>query len=126
MAGEAPNRLVLKIQPDEGITLSFGAKVPGPENHISSVHMDFSYEDTFGDGSPEAYERLLMDCMNGDATLFTRSDEVLAAWAYVSDILKAWDEQGTKKLAQYPAGSWGPAEMLEFIEREGRQWRSIQ
>lgn len=126
MAGEAPNRLVLKIQPDEGITLSFGAKVPGPENHISEVKMDFSYEDTFGDGSPEAYERLLMDCMNGDATLFTRSDEVLAAWTYVSDILKAWDENPVSKLAEYPAGSWGPDEMTEFIEREGRQWRAIE
>jgi len=125
MAGEAPNRLVLRLQPDEGITLSFGAKVPGPENHIAGVEMDFSYEETFGASSPAAYERLLMDCMNGDATLFTRSDEVLSAWAYVSDILKAWDDQGLKNLAEYASGSWGPTEMDAFIQRAGGQWREI-
>jgi glucose-6-phosphate 1-dehydrogenase len=125
MAGEAPNRLVLRLQPDEGITLSFGAKVPGPENRIAGVEMDFSYEDTFGGGSPEAYERLLMDCMNGDATLFTRSDEVLSAWGFVSDIIKGWDEQKLKNLPEYSSGSWGPKEMEEFIQRSDGEWRQL-
>ena len=125
MAGEAPNRMVLRIQPDEGITLSFGAKVPGPENRISGVEMDFSYEGTFGSGSPEAYERLLMDCMNGDATLFTRSDEVLSAWSYVSGIIKGWEEQKAKKLPEYASASWGPIEMEKFIQQTNGKWRDL-
>jgi glucose-6-phosphate 1-dehydrogenase len=125
MAGEAPNRLVLNLQPDEGITLTFGAKAPGPEQHITGVEMNFSYDETFGGGSPEAYERLLMDCMNGDATLFTRSDEVLAAWSFVTDILQAWEQHPVKQLLEYPAGSWGPPELDEFIERSGAHWRKL-
>ena len=124
MAGDAPNRLVLNIQPQEGITLDFGAKVPGPENQIEGVSMDFGYATAFGDSTPEAYERLLMDCMHGDATLFTRSDEVLAAWAFVDGIGAAWESQGLKKLPQYAPGSWGPLEMDEFVERDGFRWRN--
>jgi glucose-6-phosphate 1-dehydrogenase len=122
MAGDAPNRLLLNIQPEEGITLTFGAKAPGPENTIQSVKMDFSYAETFGASSPEAYERLLMDCMNGDATLFTRSDEVLAAWTFVDEILKAWEQQPKKKLPQYKPGTWGPPEIDEFVHGHGSVW----
>jgi glucose-6-phosphate 1-dehydrogenase len=122
MAGDAPNRLLLNIQPEEGITLTFGAKAPGPENTIQSVKMDFSYAETFGASSPEAYERLLMDCMNGDATLFTRSDEVLAAWTFVDQILQAWAEQPVKKLPQYKPGTWGPPEIDEFMHGHGSAW----
>lgn len=125
MAGDAPNRLLLNIQPDEGITLTFGAKVPGPENQIESVKMDFSYAETFGKESPEAYERLLMDCIHGDATLFTRSDEVLAAWTFVDEILKAWAEHPRMKLPQYKPGAWGPPEIDEFIESHGHHWREL-
>jgi glucose-6-phosphate 1-dehydrogenase len=125
MAGDAPNRLVLNIQPEEGITLTFGAKVPGPEDAIRSVKMDFSYAETFGASSPEAYERLLMDCLHGDATLFTRSDEVLAAWSFVDDILKAWNEHPVKKLPQYKPGSWGPPEIDEFMHQHGSSWHEM-
>jgi glucose-6-phosphate 1-dehydrogenase len=125
MAGDAPNRLLLNIQPEEGITLTFGAKAPGPENTIQSVKMDFSYAETFGASSPEAYERLLMDCMNGDATLFTRSDEVLAAWTFVDEILKAWAVQPKKKLPQYKPGTWGPAEIDEFVHSHGSMWHTV-
>lgn len=126
MAGDAPNRLVLNIQPEEGITLDFGAKVPGPENQIEGVSMDFSYAEAFGDSTPEAYERLLMDCMQGDATLFTRSDEVQAAWAFVDGIAKAWQAQGLKQLPQYAPGSWGPPELDDFIQADGFSWRNMQ
>lgn len=124
MAGEAPNRLVLNIQPEEGITLDFGAKVPGPDNAIQGVQMDFSYAEAFGADTPEAYERLLMDCMNGDATLFTRSDEVQAAWAFVDGITAAWQQQGAQQLPQYACGSWGPKEMDAFIQDAGFSWRN--
>jgi len=125
MAGDAPNRLLLNIQPEEGITLTFGAKAPGPENTIQSVKMDFSYAETFGASSPEAYERLLMDCMNGDATLFTRSDEVLAAWSFVDDVLKAWAHQPKKKLPQYKPGTWGPPEIDDFMHGHGSVWHKF-
>ncbi|HLD94283.1 MAG TPA: glucose-6-phosphate dehydrogenase [Anaerolineales bacterium] len=123
LAGDAPNRLVISIQPYEGITLTFGAKAPGPENTIESVKMDFSYAETFGASTPEAYERLLMDCLNGDATLFTRSDEVLAAWTFVDDVLKAWSQHPVKKLPQYKPGTWGPQEIDQFMHEHGSAWR---
>ena len=122
IAGNSPNKLVLNIQPDEGISLSFGAKKPGPINQIKPVQMDFSYAETFGADPPEAYERLLLDCMNGDATLFTRSDEVLAAWEYVNNIVDAWRDHPIERLPEYQAGTWGPPEMEEFLKRDGRSW----
>lgn len=122
MAGDAPNRLVLNIQPEEGITLTFGAKAPGPEDTIESVKMDFSYAEAFGASTPEAYERLLMDCMNGDATLFTRSDEVLTAWSFVDDVLKAWAEYPAGRIPQYKPGTWGPPEIDEFMHDHGSVW----
>jgi len=125
MAGDAPNELVLNLQPDEGITLTFGAKVPGPVNEIAPVHMDFSYNATFGSEPPEAYERLLLDCLLGDATLFTRSDEVYAQWAFTTRILEAWKSLPTRNLPVYEAGTWGPPGADEFIQKDGRTWRNV-
>jgi glucose-6-phosphate 1-dehydrogenase len=125
MAGDAPNRLLLNIQPDEGITLTFGAKAPGSGNRIESVKMDFSYAEAFGKAAPEAYERLLMDCIHGDATLFTRSDEVLAAWSFIDGILRGWAAHPRKKLPEYAPNTWGPTEMDEFIRGHGHEWRNL-
>lgn len=125
MAGKAPNTLVLKIQPEEGITLSIGGKKPGPMNQIEPVKLSFSYADTFGANPPEAYERLLLDCMNGDATLFTRSDEVQAAWAFTTDIIEAWAGVRGKKLPSYEAGTWGYPSSDQFIKKYGIDWRTL-
>lgn len=124
MAGDAPNQLILCIQPDEGITLTFGAKAPGPINQIAPVNMSFDYVSTFGTEPPEAYERLLLDVMMGDATLFTRADEVKAAWKFTTDILEAWQQAGVKNLPVYEAGTWGPSGVDDFIQRDGRKWRN--
>jgi len=123
LAGEAPNVLTLRLQPDEGITLSISAKQPGPMNEISPVVMDFCYEEAFGASPPEAYERLLLDCLQGDQTLFTRNDEVIEQWRYVTDILDAWDENPPAELPKYTAGTWGPRESDAFIQKDGRKWR---
>jgi len=122
LAGDAPNRLIINIQPDEGITLTFGAKVPGPTNAIGPVRMDFNYTEAFGADPPEAYERLLLDVLTGDATLFTRSDEVQAAWAFTTNLLKAWENYPVRNLPVYEAGTWGPPGADEFIRRDGREW----
>jgi glucose-6-phosphate 1-dehydrogenase len=118
-----PNVLTLRIQPDEGMVLKFGVKVPGPSVRIRSVNMDFLYGSAFGDQNADAYERLLLDAMLGDAALFTRRDEVEAAWAIVTAILDGWQEQEVLSLPQYPSGSWGPPEADRLLEREGRRWR---
>ncbi len=124
MAYDAPNVLVLNIQPEEGITLSFGAKIPGLMNQVQPVNMNFNYVETFGKEPPEAYQRLLLDCMSGDATLFTRRDEVKAAWAFTTDIIHAWENQNIRNLPVYEAGTWGPAGADDFIQRDGRRWRN--
>ena len=116
------NRLVLNIQPDEGISVSFGAKKPGPEMAIGNVTMNFSYSEGFGDGARSAYATLLGDCVRGDATLFDRADSVEAAWALVDPILDVWSAAKTASVPQYPAGSWGPRESDALLEREGRRW----
>lgn len=125
IAGAAPNVLVLNIQPDEGITLRFGTKAPGPINQIEPVSMDFNYEETYGGDPPEAYERLLLDCMLGDATLFTRSDEVRCAWTFTTGILSGWRENSIRNLPIYEAGTWGPQLADQFIERDGHKWRDL-
>lgn len=122
MAGEAPNRLMLTLQPNEGITLTFGAKAPGQENLIAPVKMKFSYEQTFGSEPPDAYQRLILDVFIGDATLFTRSDEVEAAWAFTTRILDAWKKHPVRNLPVYEAGTWGPPGAEDFIRRDGRFW----
>jgi glucose-6-phosphate 1-dehydrogenase len=123
--GLEPNALVLRIQPDEGITLRIGAKVPGPSMEVRSVSMDFSYGTSFSDDLPDAYERLLLDVMLGDPTLFPRWDEVEQAWQAVQPILDRWTEAPAPELPSYEAGSWGPKAADELIGRgrPGRRWR---
>src|SRR3989449_2632028 len=116
------NRLVLHIQPDEGVSLRFGAKVPGPVMSIGAVDMDFDYEDYFGNTPSTGYERLLHDCMVGDATLFQRADQVEAAWSVVAPIQAAWNSGPTLDLPNYKAGTWGPNEADELLTRDGREW----
>ncbi len=118
-----PNILTLRIQPDEGISLKFGAKVPGAEMQIRSVNMDFFYGSSFVREQPEAYERLLLDCMLGDSTLFTRRDEVETAWNFVQGILDVWQSEAPESLPTYEPGTWGPQGADEFIWRDGRRWR---
>ena len=123
--GIAPNQLLLRIQPDEGITLRFGAKVPGQAMRIESVNMDFFYGSSFQRASPDAYERLLLDCMLGDATLFAREDEVEEAWRVCTAILAGWRAHPPDRIhcPNYEAGTWGPAEADDFMRRDGREWR---
>jgi len=116
------NLLVIRIQPREGISIRFEARVPGPTTRLGSVHMDFSYADHFGQPSNTGYETLLYDCMIGDATLFHRADMVEASWQIVDPILEAWRRSGRDHLAQYRAGSWGPAEADALLNRDGRAW----
>ncbi|MCY0877859.1 MAG: glucose-6-phosphate dehydrogenase [Firmicutes bacterium] len=118
----SPNLLTIKIQPDEGISLRFGAKQPGPEIKVRTVNMEFLYGTSFAGTPPEAYERLLLDAMIGDSTLFTRKDEVEAAWALVSSILYGW-QRARGPIPTYEAGSWGPREADDLIERDGFRWR---
>jgi glucose-6-phosphate 1-dehydrogenase len=120
-----PNVLALRIQPDEGLSLRIATKLPGPRVRIYPVKMDFRYGTTFGDQSPEAYERLLLDVMAGDATLFMRRDAVEASWAWVTNILEGWQRSGTRWLPEYPAGTWGPVEAERLIQADGREWRVL-
>jgi glucose-6-phosphate 1-dehydrogenase len=118
------NLLALRVQPDEGISLRFTAKVPGSHDALRPVTMDFRYGSTFGGAGPEAYERLLLDVMRGDATLFTRADEVDASWQFFDPVLAAWQrEDGAPR--PYPAGAWGPAEADALLARDGRRWRAL-
>jgi glucose-6-phosphate 1-dehydrogenase len=121
--GVRPNVLVLTVQPNEGVSLSIGAKIPGTRMAIRTVNMEFLYGTAFLSQSPEAYERLIIDAMRGDATLFTRNDEVEAQWNICDPILQAWSH-APGALAQYPAGSQGPAE-ADALLLDGARWRSI-
>ena len=114
-SGLGPNLLVLRIQPDEGITLRFGAKVPGQEFDVRSVSMDFTYSEEFAETPPDAYERLLLDAMVGDPTLFIRTDEVMQAWRIVQPILDAWDQDDTP-VPRYRPGTWGPSEAARILD----------
>jgi glucose-6-phosphate 1-dehydrogenase len=116
------NRLILHIQPDEGMSLRFGAKIPGPLLSIGAVDMDFDYEDYFGNTPSTGYERLLYDCMLGDATLFQRADQVEAAWSVVAPIQQIWSETEPGSFPNYKAGSWGPAEADELLRLDDREW----
>jgi glucose-6-phosphate 1-dehydrogenase len=121
----APNWLLLRIQPDEGIALEFGAKVPGPAMRIGDVRMDFKYRDYFGTAPATGYETLLYDVMTGDATLFQRADNIESGWGVVQPILDDWAQNAGKGLAFYPAGSQGPAEADDLLARDGHAWRPI-
>ncbi|HEV7797285.1 MAG TPA: glucose-6-phosphate dehydrogenase [Pyrinomonadaceae bacterium] len=119
-----PNVLVIRIQPNEGISLRFAAKLPGQALRIRSVNMDFRYGSSFGVKPPEAYERLLLDCMLGDSTLYARRDMVERGWEIVTPILEAW-KKPAPDFPNYEAGSWGPRAAFELIERDGREWRKL-
>ncbi|HEY6693059.1 MAG TPA: glucose-6-phosphate dehydrogenase [Solirubrobacteraceae bacterium] len=121
--GVQPNQLILTVQPNEGVSLSLGAKIPGASMRIRPVNMEFLYGTSFMSQSPEAYERLILDAMRGDATLFTRNDEVDAQWSIIDPILQAWDS-GSPPITEYEAGSPGPAAADELIG-EGRHWRAL-
>ncbi|MEO6463105.1 MAG: glucose-6-phosphate dehydrogenase [Candidatus Eisenbacteria bacterium] len=118
-----PNVLALRIQPEEGISLRFGSKVPGTRLMVEPVKMDFLYGRSFGVEPPEAYERLLLDAMLGDPTLFIRKDEVEAAWAIVTAIHQAWNDQPPPAFPNYEAGTWGPEEAERLLEHDDRAWR---
>jgi len=123
VALQEPNTLVLRIQPDEGIALRFGAKQPGSTMKIDPVKMDFQYSQFFGTSQPEAYERLLMDAIHGDSTLFARRDEVEAAWEHVTSVLDTWRENPPLDHPNYEAGTWGPEAAVALLARDGRRWR---
>ncbi len=119
------NRIVIHIQPDEGITLHFGAKIPGPIVNMGPVDMDFNYLDHFGETVSTGYERLLFDCMIGDATLFQRADMVEASWQIVSPILDVWHAIPARDFPNYEAGSWGPRDADVLLEHDNRSWKNI-
>jgi glucose-6-phosphate 1-dehydrogenase len=121
--GLQPNVLLVNIQPDEGVSLAIGAKVPGQGMTIRTVHMDFLYGGAFRTGMPEAYERLILDCMLGDGTLFTRADEVEEQWLLVDAIVAAW-QRDRPNFPNYPAGTWGPPSSFDLVQRDGRRWRA--
>lgn len=120
------NRLIIHVQPDEGISLRFGAKVPGPIVSMGAVNMDFRYTDYFGSSASTGYERLLYDCMIGDATLFQRGDMVESGWSVVEPVIDVWKAIPPRNFPNYPSGSWGPKEADDLIGRDGRQWRKIE
>jgi len=118
-----PNLLILRIQPEEGISLRFVSKQPGSGMHVRPVAMDFKYGTSFGGRSPSAYETLLIDAMIGDATLYTRQDMVEASWRAVEPILHAWQSPNFH-VPVYEPGTWGPPEAEKMLERQGRRWRN--
>ena len=120
-----PNVLSLRIQPNEGISLLFEAKVPGQEMQLRSVNMDFLYGSSFGVEPPEAYERLLLDCMLGDSTLFTRIDETEYSWQLVDAIEHAWSQRARRRCRNMSRERGGPKEADALIERDGRTWRRL-
>jgi glucose-6-phosphate 1-dehydrogenase len=123
-AGVDPNVLAIRIQPDEGIALTVVAKTPGPDLRLGPVTLDFRYRDVFGAEAPEAYERLILDAIHGDPTLYASGNWVECAWQILTPILEAWERDPTIPLASYEAGTWGPAEADGFIARDGGTWRT--
>ena len=119
----AQNTMVIQIQPDEGVTLVMNSKVPGLETRTQPVKMHFRYATTFGSNTPEAYERLILDAMIGDSTLFIRGDETEASWKLITPILEHWQASGADGLAEYISGSWGPVESDRMLQERGHQWR---
>jgi glucose-6-phosphate 1-dehydrogenase len=122
--GIQANQVVFTLQPDEGVAVSIGAKIPGTGMRIRPVNMEFRYGTSFLSESPEAYERLILDTMRGDATLFTRNDEIEALWEIIDPILTAWDADRATPIPQYEAGTSGPIEAAELMD-DGRVWRRL-
>ena len=122
--GVQANQVILTVQPDEGVSVSLGAKIPGAQMRIRPVNMEFRYGTSFMSESPEAYERLILDAMRGDATLFTRNDEIEALWGIIDPILSAWHEDRSSPIPQYEAGSAGPVE-ADGLLLDGRRWRRL-
>jgi glucose-6-phosphate 1-dehydrogenase len=120
-----PTVLALRVQPEEGLSMRIASKLPGPKVRIYPVKMEFNYSSSFGGTSPEAYERLMLDVMAGDATLFMRRDAVETAWKWVMPILDHWEQTRVRYLPEYRAGTWGPLEADRLIEADGRQWRTL-
>jgi glucose-6-phosphate 1-dehydrogenase len=120
-----PNVLAMRIQPDEGIAMRINCKVPGPSSPIQPVKMDFRYGSYFGQTPPEAYERLIWECILGDSTLFARSDEVSESWSILTPVLEYWAAHPPKVFPNYACGSWGPKEAEEMIARDHRIWRIL-
>ena len=119
----AANTMVISIQPDEGVTLVMNSKIPGLETRTQPVKMHFRYATTFGSNTPEAYERLILDAMIGDSTLFIRGDETEASWKLITPILQHWQACGEQGMAGYAAGSWGPREADRLLADNGHEWR---
>ena len=115
--------LAVRIQPDEGIALRFISKEPGQQTILRDVAMDFRYGAAFGSNTPEAYERLLLDAMRGEATLFTRRDEVEEQWAYIDHVFDAWRAEATRRRRSTRPASWGPEQADDLLARDGRRWR---
>jgi glucose-6-phosphate 1-dehydrogenase len=120
-----PTVLSLRVQPEEGLSMRIASKLPGPKVRIYPVKMEFNYSSSFGGTSPEAYERLILDVMAGDATLFMRRDAVESAWQFVMPILNHWEKSRVRDLPEYQCGTWGPVEADRIIEPDGRQWRTL-
>ena len=119
------NVITMRIQPNEGISLNFGAKTPGSQMRASRVDMDFSYRDTFGTATPVAYETLLLDVMEGNATLFMRADQVEAAWKIIMPILETWENRPAVDFPNYAPDSWGPEDAEALIARDGHNWITL-
>jgi len=122
--GVQANQVILTVQPDEGVSVSLGAKIPGPRMRIRPVNMEFRYGTSFMSESPEAYERLILDAMRGDATLFTRNDEIEALWGIIDPILTGWHEDTSTPIPQYESGSAGPIEAGQLLDG-GQTWRRL-
>ena len=116
------SKLTVRLQPEEGISLSFSGKIPGPDVELGSVEMDFCYSDTFGGRHPEAYETLLLDCLQGDATLFASSDWIEKSWELLMPVIEAWGATSASRVPTYPAGSWGPPQADAMFDRDWQQW----
>jgi glucose-6-phosphate 1-dehydrogenase len=118
----APNLLVIRIQPNEGITLYLNSKTPGLETKLEPINLSFGYETTFGSNTPEAYERLILDALNGDGTLFIRGDEAEISWKLLSPILDEWNGKETVGLETYSSGTWGPLAADKMLLARGHEW----
>jgi glucose-6-phosphate 1-dehydrogenase len=124
-AETAPNRLVLRLQPDEGIALRFDVKPPGPSARLRPADLEFRFETSFQQESPEAYERLILDSLLGDSTLFIRRDEVEASWRWIDGLHEGWAQEGDVVLPDYTSGTDGPAEADVMLAQDGRKWKRL-